>query len=582
MAPQQLFFRAGKFATCFTFILLGFSSQLLAGDKDSLEAYPWIRPEINYIQFYKSQALQSFYEKWKSVSDGTITIAHFGDSHVQSDIYSGELRRQLQEVKGYGGLGMMFPYSTARTYATVNYKSRHTGIWTYAKSIEYNPRLPLGASGATCRTLDSTASFTLEFKNTQPADYRRLKLYCRQQKSSYDMIIRSGDQEIQVTVDSAKVKPYLEVELPVLGNTITVQLVKNHDYESDFEFYGMSLESVNHSGLILHCLGIGGSQYGSLLKEELLNEQLPALTPDLIILDFGTNDFLYNNRLPAALEGQIVDVIQKAKKAAPQSTILLTTTQDMNRKRRNITAAEQFSQMIRRLAREQDCPFYDWYWISGGPQRMVQWHESGLSQRDLIHLTVRGYTLKGRMLAAAIKNSMSMLEADPKPDSLIFNLDSVKQTLKRVAGVPVRVEVPVTHVKTVLRDVKITPPAVPGNMVTHLIEHGETLSTIAKQYGVTVQSIKDVNGLESSRIVAGKYLLIDRSPKNMVMTASKPVLDNKYIQHKVERGETLSTLSRQYNVSVDQLQLLNGLSGTKIKAGEFLKIKLKDNSTPLK
>lgn len=213
---------------------------------------------------------------------------------------------------------------------------------------------------------------------------------------------------------------------------------------------------------------------------------------------------------------------------------------------------------------------------------MVQWLESGLSQRDMIHLTVRGYTLKGRMLARAITNSMALMDANPRPDSLIFNLDSVKQTLKQVAGAPVRVEVPVTHVKTVLRDVKLTPPPVPGSMATHLIERGETLSTIASQYGVTVQSIKDANGLETSRIVAGKYLLIDRSPKNMITAASKPVLDNNYVQHKVERGETLSSLAKQYNVSVDHLKELNGLTNTKIRAGDFLKIRPKAGSSSRK
>lgn len=552
-----------------------------AGGKDSLEVYPWIRPEINYIQFYNADALRPFYEKWTSHSNGSIIIAHFGDSHVQSDIYSGELRKQLQEVQGYGGLGMMFPYSTARTYATVNYTSRHTGIWSFAKSIEYNPRLPLGASGATCRTLDGNASFTFEFKNPQPADYRRLKLYCRQQKSSFDMIVRSGDQQVQVAVDSAGTKPYLEVELPALGNSITVQLVKNHDFETEFEFYGMSLESVESKGLILHCLGIGGSQYGSLLKEALLDEQLPSLSPDLIILDFGTNDYLYNNRLPATLEGQVVDVIRKTRKAAPHATVLLTTTQDMNRKRRNITAGEYFSQMIRRVAREQNCPFYDWYWISGGPQRMVQWHESGLSQRDMIHLTVKGYTLKGQMLADAIKKSMALFGTETEPDSLIFNLDSVKQTLKNVAGIPVRTVVPpVVITSTPVKQLTVAPRPAAGKTVQHKIQSGETLSSIAKIYNVTVQSIKDVNGLESSRIVAGKFLLIDMSPASQVtVKETKTPLDDRYVQHKVQKGETLTSLAQQYKISVDQLKELNGLSTSKIKAGDFLKIRLKGDST---
>src|SRR5688500_4586201 len=97
-------------------------------------------PQLAYIQYYHSSAILPFYKKW--MEDSLITIAHFGDSHVQPDVYTGELRKRLQQQKGYAGLGMIFPFSAAKTYSTSSYSSSHTGAWLYAKSIEYKPKLP--------------------------------------------------------------------------------------------------------------------------------------------------------------------------------------------------------------------------------------------------------------------------------------------------------------------------------------------------------------------------------------------------------------------------------------------------------
>jgi hypothetical protein len=258
-------------------------------DSISIE-YPWIRTEANFIQFYDLHDVEMFFERWKLGNDSLITIAHFGDSHIQPDLFTGELRNQLQRSRGAGGLGMMFPFSTARTYSTINYFSRDTGEWRYSKSIEIYPRMTLGVSGATCRTADPKASFTFEFRKPQPSNYRHLKLYIKQSRNSYDLMVSSGGSKVFVAVNDSTRRPYYDVELPALGSSITIQLVKRNLYENEFEFYGMSLEAVESKGLIYHSLGIGGSMYGSLLKQVLLDGQLQTLNANLVVLDFGTND----------------------------------------------------------------------------------------------------------------------------------------------------------------------------------------------------------------------------------------------------------------------------------------------------
>jgi LysM repeat protein len=549
-----------------------YSADAQAVDSVSIK-YPWIRTDANIIQFHDFHDLEMFYDRWKLGNDSLITIAHFGDSHIQPDIFTGELRNRLQQSRGFGGLGMMFPFSTARTYSTINYFSRHTGEWKYSKSIEIYPRMTLGVSGATSRTADPKASFTIEFRKQQPSSYRHLKLYIKPGRTSYDVMVSSAGNQVFVAVNDSIRRPYYDVELPSLGNTITIQLVKRNAYENEFEFYGMSLESIEGSGLIYHSLGIGGSMYGSLLKQVLLDAQLETLNANLIVLDFGTNDYLYENRITAQLESQIIRVIAKVRSASPNASVLLTTTQDMNRKGSNISAGIEFSALIRKIARSQKCAFYDWYWISGGPGKMSRWEQSGLAQTDNIHLTTKGYNLKGRLLAEAFMKCIALFENEPRPDSVIVDLTSLRKNIAKndsIASLP----------DSVRKKPGVIQMADP-DLITHVVSKGETLRAIAKKYKAKLEDIKKLNGLKNSKIAAGDSLKIrlGKQPAPVIpKVVNQPTVE--YVLHKVQKEETLSELAEKYKVSVGQLKNLNGLKTSRIKAGQTLKIKVKtDRST---
>jgi lysophospholipase L1-like esterase len=458
--------------------------------------YAYLHPELNFIQFYKRSSLDKIATKWATPNPYSISIVHLGDSHVQSDIFPGELRKNLQAVKGNGGRGMVFPYAIAKTYSGNDYKSSYSGNWKCARSIEYIPRLPLGASGITCQTFDSNASFTIQFKAPLSEKNKTLKIFCKKSYSSYDFIVKTREKEVLVVVDNYVCPdlPYVEIDLPVIGDTITIQLTKQNPHESEFELYGMSLEAGQKEGLMLHCLGIGGAQYRSILAQTLFQDQLPFLNPDLVIVDFGTNDYLYTDEIPEKMESEIKNVIRKVRFSAPNADILLTTPQDMNRKGRNIESGEDFSDLIRKIAKEENCAFYDWFWISGGPRTMITWQEKGLSN-DLIHLTQNGYKLKGNLLTDAFLNTIALLKSSPKMDSLIFPLDSLKKIAEAGDTIQPKIPKPVYNAKGY-------------RTVTHIIKAGETLGGIAQRYHTTVSAIMAQNGLRNTTIRAGKVLKI--------------------------------------------------------------------------
>ncbi|NJN41022.1 MAG: LysM peptidoglycan-binding domain-containing protein [Flammeovirgaceae bacterium] len=534
------------------FVLIAGATQFSNGNPgDSLKASQYIDFKFNFIQFFNKSDFQTFYEAWKNKPK--ITIAHFGDSHVQPDIYSGKVRQQLQQSKGQGGLGMFFPYSIADTYSSIHYTSNHTGIWQSAKSIARKPELPLGVTGISARTTDENASFTIAFKNQLPASYKKLLIFCKQDKSSFDIQVKTGSEEILVPVgETGSDQPFLEIGLSAVPQILEVKVRKTGDHETAFELYGLSLMSEEESGLTLHAMGIGGSQYGSLLRENLFDFQFPALNADVVILDFGTNDFLYTNEIPGSLKNEIVEVIKKVRRATPKSNILLTSAQDMYRKGLNTTASVEFSELIRTIAREQHCLVYDWYWVSGGPEKMLLWERAGLAQKDLIHLTLKGYEQKGDLLVQALENTLSWYEAE-EIDSLV---------------IPVNPTQSVSDPKIILVNEE-KPKPVNSATINHQIEKGESLYSIAKKYNVSVAELMELNELSSTTIIAGKTLKVVPNETSKKITSVLPE-SPKIIRHKIQSGETLSEIAEKYHVSVRSIKKANGLKSSRIIAGKTL------------
>jgi len=94
---------------------------------------------------------------------------------------------------------------------------------------------------------------------------------------------------------------------------------------------------------------------------------------------------------------------------------------------------------------------------------------------------------------------------------------------------------------------------------TYIVKSGDTIGEIAENFGVKASSLKRYNGLSSSKIKAGQNLKIPPGSKNS-------------INYKIKRGDTLSGIAVKYRVSVSEIKEWNNLKTTKLTAGKRLKI----------
>lgn len=100
---------------------------------------------------------------------------------------------------------------------------------------------------------------------------------------------------------------------------------------------------------------------------------------------------------------------------------------------------------------------------------------------------------------------------------------------------------------------------------THRVRSGESLYTIGKRYGVSVDRLKAANGLRRNTIRVGQELVIPtRSSGGAAVSEGKV--------HRVRSGDTLSEIARRYGTTVSKLRSANGLTSNRLRIGQELKI----------
>lgn len=95
----------------------------------------------------------------------------------------------------------------------------------------------------------------------------------------------------------------------------------------------------------------------------------------------------------------------------------------------------------------------------------------------------------------------------------------------------------------------------------YTVKSGDSLWSISRKFGVTVNELKKVNNLSSNLLSIGQNLIIPGKKNN---TSS-----NEYV---VKKGDTLYGIANKYNISVDNLKSYNNLSTDSLSIGQIIKI----------
>ena len=108
------------------------------------------------------------------------------------------------------------------------------------------------------------------------------------------------------------------------------------------------------------------------------------------------------------------------------------------------------------------------------------------------------------------------------------------------------------------------------NSNTYVVQKGDTLYGISKQFNTSMQRLRELNNLSSDILTIGKVLIVspnsDRNPSECVT-------------YTVKKGDSLYSIAKQYNSTVDAIKRYNNLTSNNLSIGQKLKLPcyMKDN-----
>jgi len=122
----------------------------------------------------------------------------------------------------------------------------------------------------------------------------------------------------------------------------------------------------------------------------------------------------------------------------------------------------------------------------------------------------------------------------------------------------------------------------------HSVRRGESLATIARRYKVSQAELRQANDLSvSARVKAGQSLMIPQhqaaglptatarvaSRSTASVASAAPVRTSSPLTYRVQRGDTLFSIARRFDTTVDSIKQLNRLRTSSISVGDRLTVK---------
>lgn len=350
-----------------------------------------------------SGALDHFYEAlWRTErkEPGAITrILHYGDSPTTADLITGDVRALLQARFGDSGHGFTLIAKPWAWYEHWGVKLSASG-WDIHPATHHDLRDGMYGLGGVAFLNRGAARSRIVLRDK---GHTRVEVSYLGQPDGGEIIVSSGELPVGRIETSADARrpgfavfelhpPTGELEIEATG------LVR---------VFGIALEKET-PGVVYDSLGMNGAFTtvpARIFNEKQWAEQLQRRKPDLVILNYGTNESGFSAYVGSWYEQELRLAIGRLRAALPGCSLLIMSPLDRAERVaggeiRTLASIPRLVAIQERVARETGCGFYNAFAAAGGEGTMARWYEARprLVSADFIHTTPAGARQVGELL----------------------------------------------------------------------------------------------------------------------------------------------------------------------------------------
>ncbi len=337
-------------------------------------------------------ALHNFFAALADVRSGRrlepVRIMHFGDSHAAADVLTADIRRHFQGDFGDGGAGWIVPRNPMST--------RRQGVASGATSgwsIEgiggrVTPHRIYGPAGIALSTSQPNERVWVEASGNHFELY-----YVRQPGGGRIDVLVDGQSVLDAPLSLSSPRPeasHLFFDTPAANGRHRVEI--RTLIAGPVSVLGIVAEHIA-PGVVYDVLGVNGARASRILSwnQLALAAVLTDRKPDLIVLEYGTNEVADNGWTVASYQRLLAGLLRRLQSAAPQASLILLGPPDRSDLPVAVNRMPLLIEAQRRTAFEVGAAFWSSYDAMGGAGSMNAWAAQGLGQGDHVHLTRAGY-----------------------------------------------------------------------------------------------------------------------------------------------------------------------------------------------
>ncbi|MEO8594232.1 MAG: GDSL-type esterase/lipase family protein [Candidatus Solibacter sp.] len=344
-------------------------------------------------------------------------IVHYGDSPTTADLITGDLRSLLQARFGNAGHGFIFPDKPWAWY-------QHSGVtieakgWQNVPASRFEARDGLFGLGGVSFTGGAGAVSTIDFGKGR---YTQFEVWFLRQANGGSLTVSAGGTKLgQVdTAGEGTVADFAAFTAAEPASSLSLRVTGGH-----VRVFGVTAESAG-PGLVYDSLGLNGASItvlSRMLNQEHWAGQLQHRRPDLVVLNYGTNEADFAEFVEKGYEKELREAIRRLHAALPGTAVLIMSPIDRGHKAESgeietMATIPKIVALQRRVARETACGFFDTFHAMGGEGTMALWYaaQPRLVSADFIHPNPGGGKIVASIFAREIGAGLNRYRLEHVP-----------------------------------------------------------------------------------------------------------------------------------------------------------------------
>ncbi|MGH9666098.1 MAG: GDSL-type esterase/lipase family protein [Bryobacteraceae bacterium] len=338
---------------------------------------------------------------------GAVTsILHYGDSPTTADLITADARSLLQQRFGNAGHGFCL---IAKPWAWYSHRGVEMSASGWKIDVAMQPDIHDGLFGLGGVSFRGSAGAVANFSMRDHA-HSRIEVAYLAQPGGGSFSVAAEDSTLgTIETDAPTRHPgFAAFEIPGGSGRFTIRVANG-----TARLFGVEFTKPG-PGVVYNSLGVNGAYVSILARmfnQNHWTEELRHYDPDLVIVNYGTNESVYPKFVDYAYSKQMTEVVRRLREALPNTSILVMSPMDRGERDPGggidtVPVMPRLVSLERQVAAGTGCGFFNTFQAMGGPGTMGRWYEAEprLVGADFIHPMPAGAKIVGTLLYKALLN----------------------------------------------------------------------------------------------------------------------------------------------------------------------------------